>query len=115
MLDPYPTHPERETALLSTHAVHGDTSVTVVVEGELDLSSAPQLQREVLALLALPVNTVCLDFDALTFMDSSGLNVLNRVRTVADDHGVKLTLRNVRSPVRQVLDLTHMLELFTIE
>lgn len=115
MLDPSPTHPDHETAFLATRAVHADTSVTVVVEGELDLASAPGLQREVLGLLALPVNTITLDLDALAFMDSSGLNVLNRVRTAADDHGVKLTLRNVSGPARRVLDVTQMTELFTIE
>jgi anti-anti-sigma factor len=115
VLDPFPTDFERETALLATHTVHADTFVVIAVEGELDLASAPQLQREVLALLARPVSTVTLDLDALTFMDSSGLNVLNRVRTAADDHGVVLTLRNVGKQARQVLDLTHMAELFTIE
>jgi stage II sporulation protein AA (anti-sigma F factor antagonist) len=115
VLDHYPTDRDHEPALLSTHAVHADTTVVIVVEGELDLATAPRLQREVLALLALPVHVVTLDLDALTFMDSSGLNLLNRVRNEADDHGIKLTLRNVQGPVRKVLDLTHMVELFTIE
>ncbi len=115
MLDPYPTVTDHETALLSTRAVHADTTVVVVVEGELDLASAPQLQREVLALFALRVHVVTLDLDALTFMDSSGLNVLNRVRNAADDHGITLTLRNVGDPVRRVLEITQMTELFTIE
>jgi anti-sigma B factor antagonist len=115
VLDHYPTEPDHETALLTTRAVHADTSVTVVVTGELDLASAPRLQREVLALLALPVHIVTLDLDGLAFMDSSGLNALNRVRNEAEDHGIKLTLRNVRGPVRKVLDVTHMVELFTIE
>jgi anti-sigma B factor antagonist len=115
VLDHYPTEPDHETALLTARAVHTETSVTVVVAGELDLASAPRLEREVLALLALPVHVVTLDLDGLTFMDSSGLNVLNRVRNEADDHGIKLTLRNVQGPARKILDLTHMTELFTIE
>ena len=115
MLDHYPTDRDLETALLSTRAVHADTAVVVVVEGELDLASSTHLQREVLALFALPVHVVTLDLDALTFMDSSGLNVLNRVRNEAEDRGIKLTLRNVREPARRVLDVTQMLELFTIE
>jgi anti-anti-sigma factor len=115
VLDHYPTDRDHETALLSTHAVHADTTVVIVVEGELDLATAPRLQRELLALFALPVHVVTLDLGAMTFMDSSGLNVLNRVRRTADDHGIKLTLRDVRDHVRKVLDLTHMTELFVIE
>jgi anti-anti-sigma factor len=115
VLDLYPSDHEHESALLSTRTVHSDTTVLVVVEGELDLASASHLQREVLALLALPVHVVILDFGALTFMDSTGLHVLNRVRNAADDHGIKLTLRNIGDPVRKLLDITHMAELFTIE
>jgi anti-sigma B factor antagonist len=115
MLDLDASDSEYDTAGLATRVIHADASIDVVVAGELDLASAPQLQREVLALLALPVNTVALDLDALTFMDSSGLNVLNQVRNAAEDRGIKLTLCNVRHPVRQVLDVTRMTELFTIE
>ena len=61
------------------------------------------------------MHVVTLDLAALTFMDSSGLNVLNRVRVAADDHGIKLTLRDVREQVRRVLEVTNMTELFTIE
>jgi anti-sigma B factor antagonist len=115
VLDTYPTDVDPETALLSTRAVHTDTTVVVVLDGELDLASAPQLQRELLALCALPVHVISLDLGALTFMDSSGLNVLNRVRVAADDHGIKLTLGDVRDQVRRVLEVTNMTELFTIE
>jgi anti-sigma B factor antagonist len=115
MLNLDATDIEYDTAALATRVIHADASIVVVVAGELDLASAPQLQREVLALLALPVNTVTLDLDALTFMDSSGLNALNHVRNAAEDRGIKLTLRNVRQPVRQVLDVTRMTERFTID
>jgi anti-anti-sigma factor len=115
VLDPSPTDRDLETALLSTRAVHTDTTVVVAVEGELDLSSAPQLQRELLALFALPLHVVTLDLAGLTFMDSSGLNVLNRARVAGDDHGIKLTLRDVGDQVLRVLEVTNMTELFTIE
>ena len=115
MLNLYPTDTDLETALLATRVVHTDTTVVVVLEGELDLASAPRLERELLALFARPVHIVTLDLAALTFMDSSGLNVLNRVRVTADDHGIKLTLRNVREQVQRVLEVTNMVELFTIE
>lgn len=116
MLDIYPRHSgDATTSFLTANAWHSGGDVVVSVAGELDLSSAPAFQREVLALFALPVGRVTLDLAGLTFMDSSGLNVLNRVRSAAADHGVVLALRCVPDEVRRVFDVTDMTGLFTIE
>lgn len=115
MLDIYPTDHDRETVVLSMRTTHDDTTVVVTVEGELDLATAPQLQREVLALLSLPVEVVVLDLAGVEFLDSSGLNLLNRVRTTAAEHGIELLLRNLTRQPRLVLEITHMTELFEID
>ncbi len=115
MLDPYPTEPDRETALLSTRTTHADATAVVTVEGELDLASAPQLLRTLFALFSHPVGVVILDCASLGFLDSSGLNVLNRARGTADEHGIRFVLRDLGDQPRQVLAVTRMTELFTIE
>jgi anti-anti-sigma factor len=48
-------------------------------------------------------------------MDSSGLNVLTRVRAAAEDHGMRLTLRRVPDQARRILELTRMTEMFRID
>ncbi len=79
-------HPDRRcdgaTPFLTAHAAHSGGAVVVTVSGELDVASAPSFRRNVLALFALPVEVVTLDLAGLTFMDSSGVNVLTRVRRV---------------------------------
>jgi anti-anti-sigma factor len=100
---------------LTTRTTHSGTSVVVTVTGELDLATAPSFQRDVLALFALPVLSVVLDFGGLTFMDSSGLKVLTRIRASAEDHGVKLTLRRVPDQARRIFEITLMTGMFRIE
>jgi len=53
-----------------------DGYVVVGLRGELDLSSAPDLRDRLLAILTEQTSTVILDLSDLTFMDSTGLNVL---------------------------------------
>lgn len=115
MLDTLPLHPDGTHPLLRVQTAHAGGPVVVHVCGELDLATAPILQREVLALFALPLEAVALDFAELTFIDSSGLNVLTRVRVAAEEHGVPLTLRRVPDQARRVLQLTGLDELFSIE
>ena len=90
-------------------------SVVVSLRGELDLASAPDLQRELLALLDRPVTTLTLDLRELTFLDSSGLGALYRARQRADAGNVTLRLEAVPTHVLRVLEVTAMASLFDVD
>jgi anti-sigma B factor antagonist len=64
------------TPFLSAQAHRSDGTVVVSIQGEIDLASAPELERELLSLFALSIHQVVLDFAGMTFMDSTGLAVL---------------------------------------
>jgi anti-anti-sigma factor len=52
--------------------------VTVVPYGELDLATSPRLAAQLDALVAAGVTDIVLDLTRLTFMDSTGLNLVIR-------------------------------------
>lgn len=91
------------------------SGVVVSLRGELDLATAPELQRQLLALLARPVAGLTLDLSDLTFLDSSGLGALYRTRQAADEQGVQLRLEEVPDHVMRVLDVTAMAPLFDLD
>jgi anti-sigma B factor antagonist len=93
---------------------NGDHPV-VVLSGELDLASAPELQRGLDVLLARPVTAITLDVAELTFIDSSGLGALCRIHEVAHEHGGVLVLRSVPPHARRVLEITGLTGLFRLE
>jgi anti-sigma B factor antagonist len=99
---------------LGIQIVRHDDEAVVAVQGELDIATAPVLQREVEPLWAGRVNVLTVDLEGVDFMDSSGLRALNELRTLADERDVSFALFGVQPRVRRVLDLTGMAPLFEL-
>ena len=83
--------------------VHLDGSAVVMLRGEIDIASAPVFSSamERVMLLGIPV---VLDFAGVTFMDSSGLNVLLVAQTTGPAGSVDV--RNPSPQVRRLLAIT---------
>jgi anti-anti-sigma factor len=91
----------------------GDEHV-VRLEGELDIQSAPQLEQALLR--EHPAGRrVVLDLGGLSFMDSTGLRVLLRARTAADEGGWEIRMRNVPPTIRRLFDMTGVHEALPAE
>lgn len=91
---------------LSVGVVPDRREVIVVPEGELDLASADQLDREVRELRGVGFEEIVVDLRRVEFLDSAGLRLLLSLRDDAErgGHGLKL----VRGPacVQRVFELT---------
>jgi anti-anti-sigma factor len=113
------THVSREAALETLSAlrlledatftlaedVGRDGACVIRVRGELDIESAPDLERALLR--SRPAGErVVLDLAGLKFMDSTGLRVLLRARAVADDERWEIGMRNVPPTIRRLFDMT---------
>ena len=86
-----------------------DDGAAVVVRGEVDMATAPQLRDTLLALVDAGTNDIVLDCRGLEFLDSSGIGVLIAVRKRLGDDG-SLTLEAPPAHVRKVLELTGVSE-----
>jgi anti-anti-sigma factor len=122
------THASREDALDAITALRmlaeptftlaedaGSGSERVIrLRGELDIDSAPDLERVLLR--SRPARQrVVLDLSELEFMDSTGLRVLLRARAVADDGGWEVVLRDVPPTIRRLFDMTGVHEALPAE
>ena len=99
---------------LGVRVVEYDDEAVVAVDGELDIATAPDLQREVEPLWARPLSVLTVDLERVDFMDSSGLRALNELRTRAEEHDVTFALFGVQPTVRRVLDITGMASFFEL-
>lgn len=66
-------------------------NLVMSLEGELDISTVPLLERQVAAIGERPT-TLILDLSGLTFMDSSGLRLLIQLNERAQREAWKLSL-----------------------
>jgi anti-sigma B factor antagonist len=90
-----------------------DGTASLVVRGEIDMATAPQLRHTLMALVDGGATRVTLDCRGLEFLDSSGIGVLIAVRKRLGDDG-SLTLEAPPPHVRKVLELTGVSEHVTI-
>ena len=88
----------------------------IVVGGEVDMLTSPQLRATVLDQLGDSggVQLVVLDLDAVTFLGTSGLAVLIEVREAAHMAGVELRLACTARRVLRPLTIAGLVSLFDI-
>lgn len=98
---------------LRLDTVTNDDHVVIIVRGDVDAHSAPQLQA-VVESLAEDVTVIELDLAELDFFDSTGVGVFAAIlRRLAAVDG-ELRLREVPDLVHQILELTNLLRYVTV-
>jgi anti-sigma B factor antagonist len=87
----------------------------IAVSGEIDVATSPELSQAIHGALE-QATSITIDLSATTFIDSSGLGVLVSALKRARELGHEsVTLRGVQEPVRRVLEITGLTELFAVE
>ncbi len=92
----------------SLHIVgeHRNGAIRLRARGELDVATAPLLERAISAAEALQPSTIVLDFQDLAFMDSTGLHALVRAHDRAAEGERIVIVVNGNEGVRKVFRLT---------
>jgi anti-anti-sigma factor len=84
----------------------------ITTAGEIDLTTCPALRR---ATLVTPLGgrTLQMDLSGVTFMDSSGLNLMLQLRERLIAEGGQIVVTGLQPRVEYVLRLTETYELLT--
>ncbi|MFN2517447.1 MAG: STAS domain-containing protein [Jatrophihabitantaceae bacterium] len=88
---------------------------TLVVSGEVDMEGSDKLRTTgVTAIQAHDGQPLKVDLSAVTFLDSTGLGALIHLRNTTNDEPGALQLIDPSEPVRRVLELTRLNDVFAI-
>jgi anti-anti-sigma factor len=91
------------------------TTVKVIrPSGILDGTQASQFRREINESLAKNTKIILIDFQDVTFMDSSGLGVLVLALKNARTAGCELFLCSINEQIKMLFELTSMDQVFKI-
>ena len=90
-----------------------DSALTMVLEGRLDTTTAPQLESELKAALD-QADTLVLDFEKLEYISSAGLRVLLSAQKVMAKKG-GMTIRHVNDVIMEIFEVTGFIDILNIE
>jgi anti-sigma B factor antagonist len=89
--------------------VQRDDAVVVVVIGEVDIATAPVLEQRLTEAEARDATSVIVDLDRVSFMDSTGLQVLV-AHALSKDNGNRLFLTRGSAQVQRLFTISGMLD-----
>src|SRR6185503_15051558 len=92
------------------HAGHS----VLVVDGELDLATAPQLTTTAMALVDAGAGDVIVDARQLAFCDSSGLTAFVRIANRLEPSSGRLAIVGPQAIVRRVLEISGLVETLVV-
>jgi anti-sigma B factor antagonist len=92
-------------APFKVHSEQDGCTVVILVEGELDMNTASQLEGELEAPLADSGSALLIDLSRCEFIDSTGIALIVRTWQKLDGRG-GFALCGVGDQVKRVLDIT---------
>jgi anti-sigma B factor antagonist len=91
-----------------------DGQAVVALRGELGLADAPSVASHLIAAVAACGPWVIVDLADLEGIDYSGLSVLLRVRKWTRRSGGDLSLAAPQQPVRRILEISGLIDVFSV-
>jgi anti-sigma B factor antagonist len=89
--------------------------VRIVLVGEVDLATAPELDRVLDRLVSDGHGRLLIDLHGVAFMDSTGLAAIMRALQTADVNGHRLAVRRGSPQVQRLFELTGFVDRLAFE
>ncbi len=99
-------------ALTINRSLVGMNEMTLTLEGRLDTSTAPQLEKEIQGLDG--ITCLKMDFEKLEYLSSAGLRVLLMAQKKMNKCG-EMILTHVNETIMEVFEITGFIDILTIE
>ena len=91
-----------------------DSTLTVVISGNIDTVTAPELDSKLQENLS-GIKNLILDFAAVDYISSAGLRVILMTNQLMEDVDGSMTVKNVNDDVRDVFEMTGFDSLLNLE
>ena len=92
-----------------------DGMIVATLEGQMDTAAAMEVEKELQPLYSSDGRDIVIECEKLEYIASSGLRILLGILKHAKAGGNKVTLRNMNDDIKNVFQLTGLINLFDIE
>jgi anti-sigma B factor antagonist len=99
---------------MQINIVENGSEKTVALDGRLDTTTAPQLEKELDGKFE-GTDKLVFDMEKLQYISSAGLRVLLSAQKKMNASGGKMIIRHVNDVVMEVFDVTGFLDILTVE
>jgi anti-sigma B factor antagonist len=99
---------------MRTRELHEDGLDILAIEGEIDLSSSPELRGILRAYVKAKCLTLILDFKEVSYVDSSALATLIEYVRDAQGFGGRMAIVQLNERVRTIFDMVRLGEFFPL-
>ncbi len=99
---------------MELNKVINGNKATVELEGRIDAKTAPEIEKE---LLALPqeIKALDLDFRKVRYISSAGLRVLTLMQQTYDDKNGSMKIIGPIDEIMEIFEITGFIEILDIE
>jgi len=98
---------------MTINRIHEGDALTLVLEGRLDTTTAPQLEAELKGQLE-GVTALTLDMQNLAYLSSAGLRVILAAQKQMNKQG-SMVIRHVNETIMEIFEVTGFTDILTIE
>ena len=99
--------------MLNINKTLEESKLTVALEGRLDTTTSPELEKSLSD--SLPgVTELVMDLEKLEYISSAGLRVLLSAQKIMMKQG-KMIVKNVNATIMEILEVTGFVDILTIE
>jgi anti-sigma B factor antagonist len=99
--------------MLNIQKTKNETEFAITLEGRLDTTTAPQLEKELKAEVN-GVSELCFDFEKLEYISSAGLRVLLSAQKIMNTQG-SMKVTNVNDVIMEIFEVTGFSDILAIE
>jgi anti-sigma B factor antagonist len=85
-------------------------SYAIVLEGELDISSAPMFESTMADICESAPEEITVDMGGVEFVDSSGFNAILRAKVLCEGHNCVFSLTPAQRPAQRAFETTRLLD-----
>ena len=99
--------------MLNIEKKQDNKDLTIVLDGRLDTTTAPQLEEELKGSLD-DVEKLTFDFEKLQYISSAGLRVLLSSQKTMNKQGT-MVVKNCSEDILEIFEITGFVDILTIE